>query len=85
MSGVLGVANGVRIYLMYDNILLALTISITLLLTIILAKIVGCTLPLVAAKINVDPALMAAPLITTIVDASSMMIYFTVTIAMFHL
>ncbi|MFI3208023.1 MAG: magnesium transporter [Eubacteriales bacterium] len=84
VSMVLGIANGIRIYFMYDhNILLAITIASTLLFTIMLAKLVGCTLPLLAKKINMDPALMAAPLITTIVDAGSMFIYFTIVAIIF--
>ncbi len=78
VSGVLGLANGIRIYFMYQDGLLAITIGITLVLTIVLAKLVGCVLPLLAHKVKMDPALMAAPLITTIVDAGSLIIYFTV-------
>lgn len=85
VSSVLGLANGVRIYWMYDqDVRLALTIGITLLLTVILAKLVGCFLPLLANKLKLDPALMAAPLITTIVDAGSMFVYFTVVTIMFN-
>ena len=47
-----------------------------LVLTVILAKTIGCTLPMLAKRMNLDPAIMAAPLITTIVDACSLMIYF---------
>ncbi len=85
VSSLLGLANGVRIYFMYgQDIRLALTIGLTLLLTVILAKLVGCTLPLLAKKVNMDPALMAAPLITTIVDAGSMFVYFTIVTIMFN-
>ena len=54
----------------------ALTICLTLLITIACAKIVGCTLPLFAYKIGFDPAVMASPFITTIVDAISLLVYF---------
>lgn len=85
VSSVLALANGIRIYWMYDqNLRLGVTIGLTLLLTVILAKFVGCSLPLLAKKLKMDPALMAAPLITTIVDAGSMFIYFTVVTIMFN-
>jgi len=61
----------------------ALVISLTLLITVIVAKIVGCTLPMIATKIGFDPAVMASPFITTIIDAVSLMIY--VNIAMYLL
>ena len=54
----------------------ALTLCLTLLITIACAKIVGCTLPLFAYKIGFDPAVMASPFITTIVDAISLLVYF---------
>ena len=53
----------------------ALVISLTLLITVAVAKIVGCTLPMLADKIGFDPAVMASPFITTIIDAVSLMIY----------
>ncbi len=58
------------------NILENLVISLTLLATVIIAKIVGSVLPLLAKKIGLDPAVMASPFITTIVDAISLLIYF---------
>ena len=54
----------------------ALVVCCTLVLTVLCAKIVGCTLPMAAEKIGIDPAVMAAPFITTIVDALSLLIYF---------
>ncbi len=67
-----------------DNlgVMVALVISITLLLDVIVAKIVGCTLPLIADKIGLDPAVMASPFITTIVDAISLLIYFEIAVLM---
>ncbi len=53
----------------------AAVISITLLVTVIVAKVVGCALPMVASKIGFDPAVMASPFITTIIDAVSLGIY----------
>ena len=57
---------------------IALIVCITMACTIILAKFIGCTLPLFAKKIGFDPAVMASPFITTIVDAVSLLIYFAV-------
>ena len=51
-------------------------ICVTLVLVVIFAKSIGCTLPMVASRIKLDPAVMASPLITTIVDAVSLLIYF---------
>ncbi|MBR2488982.1 MAG: magnesium transporter [Clostridia bacterium] len=53
-------------------------VCVTLLITVIVAKFVGCSLPIAAKKIGFDPAVMASPFITTIVDAISLLIYFTV-------
>ena len=53
-----------------------LVICLTLVVTVFAAKVVGCTLPLLAKKIGFDPAVMASPFITTVVDAISLMIYF---------
>ncbi len=57
-----------------------LIVSLTLLATVIIAKIVGSILPMVAQKIGLDPAVMASPFITTIVDAISLLIYFAITV-----
>ena len=57
-------------------------VAISLYLTVIVAKAIGCCLPLLAKKIHLDPALMASPLITTIVDATSLTIYFSIASAM---
>ena len=60
------------------TLLVAATVCLTLLLTVILAKRVGASLPLFAKKLGFDPAVMASPFITTIVDALSLMIYFRI-------
>ena len=67
------------------TVLVALTVCVTLMLTIFVAKIVGCTLPMLAKKIGFDPAVMASPFITTIVDALSLLIYFRVASLLLHL
>ena len=58
------------------TITVALVICLTLVVTVFAAKVVGCTLPLLAKKIGFDPAVMASPFITTVVDAISLAIYF---------
>ena len=54
----------------------AATVCVTLMLTIVVAKLVGCTLPMLAKKLGFDPAVMASPFITTIVDVLSLLLYF---------
>ncbi len=56
-------------------------VCITLFFTVIVAKLIGCVLPIIAKKIGFDPAVMASPFITTIVDAISLFIYFNIAIA----
>lgn len=58
------------------SVFVALTVCLTLIVTILLAKSIGCTLPMIAKKIGFDPAVMASPFITTIVDACSLIVYF---------
>ncbi|MCQ2440618.1 MAG: magnesium transporter [Clostridia bacterium] len=57
-------------------------VCVTLFFTVIVAKIIGCSLPMLAKKIGFDPAVMASPLITTIVDAISLIIYFSIATAL---
>jgi magnesium transporter len=54
----------------------AFVVAATLCVTIICAKLIGCTLPLLARRIGLDPAVVASPFITTIVDAVSLLVYF---------
>lgn len=85
------IVNSIRIAFMYrgssefSSLLLALAVGITLQLTITLSKILGCILPMAAKKLNLDPAIMAAPLITTIVDTCSVLIFFKVSILILHI
>ena len=82
---VLSVVGFVKI-LLVDNLLLnagvtmqeALVVSITLALTVFISKVIGCTLPILAKKLGLDPAVMASPFITTLVDVVSLIIYFVV-------
>lgn len=73
--------------LLIDNLLfknpaitveVALAVSLTLVLVVIVAKIVGCCLPILAKRVGFDPAVMASPFITTIIDAVSLLIYFNI-------
>ena len=85
VSAGLAVANGLRILLFYHDLKLAIVIGLSLIGTVILSKLIGCTLPLLAKKLHLDPAIMAAPLITTVVDTCSIMIYFTIATQVFSL
>ena len=67
------------------NMTIALAVCFTLVLVVVFAKLVGCCLPLLADKIGFDPAVMASPMITTIVDALSLLVYFTIATHMIHL
>ena len=60
------------------TLLVALVVSVTVIFVVILAKSIGCILPILAKKVGLDPAVMASPLITTIVDALSLLAYFAV-------
>ena len=83
VGAMLAIVNGIRIVIMYHDPMLAFTLGITLLCTVVLAKTIGCTLPLFAKKCGLDPALMAAPLITTLVDTGTILIYFTIATKIF--
>lgn len=75
----LAIVNFFRIYL-FDTVgpMVALTVSFTLFLTVIIAKVVGSLLPIAAKRLDIDPAIMAGPLITTVVDALSLILYFKI-------
>ncbi len=64
---------------------IALTVSITLVVTVMMAKMVGGVLPLIAKKLKMDPAIMAGPLITTIVDSMALIVYFKIATALLHI
>ena len=63
----------------------ALTVCVTMLCTIVIAKMVGCTLPMLAKRAGLDPAVMASPFITTIVDVLSLLIYFSFASMILHI
>ena len=75
---VLAFINFLRIYLLERvDFIVSLTVCISLFATVVLAKVVGGMLPLIAKKFKLDPAIMAAPLVTTIVDTFALMVYFS--------
>lgn len=83
-SLVLGTVNAVRIILQYHNPTLALVVSLSIIGTVMMSQLIGCALPMAAKKLKMDPAVMAAPLITTIVDAGSLIIYFAIATRFFR-
>ena len=79
VGAVLAAVNFVRLVIQYPgNQLICLTVTLALFATVVIAKTVGGVLPMAAKLIHADPTIMAAPLITTIVDALSLMIYFAI-------
>ena len=60
------------------TLLLALVVCVTMAATVVVAKVIGCALPMLAKKLRLDPAVMASPFITTIVDAASLLLYFAI-------
>ena len=72
------IANSIRILIQYKDIKLAIIVGCTLMGTVTIAKSLGCILPMIAKKFKLDPAIMAAPLISTILDTCSVFIYFNI-------
>ena len=89
----LAAANFVKLMLvdrmLFNNpditVTVAAVICLTMVCTILVAKVVGCTLPMLAEKLGFDPAVMSSPFITTIVDALSLLIYFRFAVMILHL
>lgn len=80
VGAVLAICNGIRIMIQYNDLMLSVVLGLTLICTVILAKLLGCMLPMLAKKLKLDPAIMASPLITTIVDTCSILIYFAIAV-----
>ena len=75
----LGIINFIWVYVLYgQNLLLSAAVTATLFCALLIAKVLGCILPILAKQVRIDPAIMAAPLITTICDALSLVIYFSI-------
>lgn len=85
VGGVLALTNGIRILIQYQSPSLALLIAFSLIGTVVMSKLIGCMLPLLASRVHLDPAIMASPLITTLVDTFSILIYFNIATLLFHL
>ena len=75
---ILAIVNGIRIMIQYGDLSMSIIVGLTLILTAVLAKIIGCVLPIAAKKVKLDPAIMAAPIITTIVDSCSVFVFFNI-------
>ena len=90
-SVILAIVNAIRIVLVYhgdtsvDCYKLAFTVSMAIMATVVLSKLIACMLPMAAKKLHLDPAIMAAPLITTIVDTCSTLIFFTLATIVFDI
>ena len=82
---VLSIANAIRVYMIHGDVKIAIVVGTSLIVTVVISKLIGCTLPILADKVHLDPAIMAAPLITTIVDACSVMVYFSIATKIFSL
>ena len=82
----LAAANFVKL-LLFDRVTIAVAavVCLTLVAAVFIAKIIGCLLPMLAKKIGFDPAVMASPFITTIVDALSLLIYFSIAKTIMHI
>ena len=83
-GGILAVINCARLILFGSSFAVALTVSLALLITVILAKTVGALLPIGARLVKLDPAVMAGPVLTTIVDAVALIIYFSIARIILH-
>lgn len=85
-GSVLGLANFVRLLIQYPGQwMMNLTVVLSLMCTVILAKSIGCMMPMLAKKLKLDPAIIAAPLLTTVADVCSLLIYFTIAEALLHI
>lgn len=78
VGAVLSVINIIRIYFMNSSLILGITVGLSLYVTVIIAKITGSMLPIIAERFKLDPAIMASPVITTIVDASALLAFFSI-------
>ena len=85
VGSTLALANGIRIYVQYKELKISIVVALTLIFTVIIAKLLGCTMPMLAKKLKLDPAIMASPLITTMVDACSVFIFFNIATAILGL
>ena len=94
VSVILALVNGIRIYVTYayispnqidEPLKLAVTVSLAIISTVIMSKLIGCMLPMAAKRLHLDPALMAAPLISTIVDTCTTLVFFNIAMMIFNI
>ena len=91
IGAALALVTGLRIFLQYDgihndqSIKIAFIVGVTLMATAMIAEIMGCVLPMLAKRLKLDPAIMASPLITTVVDLCSMLVFFSIATAVMGL
>ncbi len=85
VGATLALLNFGRLYLEGIEFYINITVCVSLFCTVAMAKIIGGMLPIIAKKFKIDPAIMAGPLITTIVDAAALMIYFSLALWLVHL
>lgn len=81
----LSIINFIRVYITYQNWMFGVVTGLSLICTIFFAKLLGCSMPMLAKKLKLDPAIMASPLITTLVDAGSILLYFSIATALLKL
>ena len=74
----LAIFNFLRVWIQYSNITLALIIALTICLIVLISNIIGFSMPFIAKKLKLDPAVMAAPIITTLLDCLVILIYFSI-------
>lgn len=85
-GSILAAVNYIRLIIMYPGQkMICLTVVLSVFVTVVLAKAVGCILPIAAKRFKMDPAIMASPLITTLVDAFSLIIYFQLAVELLHI
>ena len=82
---VLCVLNMVRIMIQYQDFSIAFVVSITLFVIVMVSQMLGCCLPMLARRLKMDPAIMAAPLITTVVDTCSVLVYFSIAVRVLNI
>lgn len=82
---VLCVLNMVRIMIQYQDFSIAFVVSITLFVIVMISQMLGCCLPMLARRLKMDPAIMAAPLITTVVDTCSVLVYFSIAVRVLNI
>ena len=81
----LAIVNFIRVYIMYHDVAIGFVTGLSLIGAVIIAKLLGCILPMTAKKLKLDPAIMASPIITTIVDACSVFLYFNIAVHVLNL